>query len=430
MLSVLIALEGPRRGETIELAATELTIGREVGNELHLDDRAASRRHCTVRFVQGHVHVADLDSRNGTYVNGLPVRERQLQHNDQIRVGDSVFLFQQISRGSSSPVELDDSATSNASTQCKSGGSMYLDEAQLNASLPGANRTVRGLQVLLRISQAVQGAQSLESLQQHLLDALLETVPAEAGAILLGCGAGAMDSAFAVHRRRGDRLPVHIPSDVANQVLSGRGAILSTRDVSGSTPFSMLAVPLTCRDQVEGLLYLEGHEGAVLDSGHLELASAIGVIAGLAIHNLLRWDNLRNENERLQATIQAEHDMIGSSPAMAKVFRFVAQAAPRDTTVLIGGESGTGKELVARALHRNSPRRAKPFVPINCAALTESLLEDELFGHERGAFTSAIALKRGKFEVADGGTLCSGRSRGVGPRDTGQATASPSASRI
>jgi Nif-specific regulatory protein len=129
------------------------------------------------------------------------------------------------------------------------------------------------------------------------------------------------------------------------------------------------------------------------------------VIAGLAIFNLSRLESLRTENERLQATVQAGHDMIGSSPAMAKVYRFVAQVAPTESTVLIGGESGTGKELVARALHRNSPRAAKPFVAINCAALTETLLEDELFGHERGAFTGAIAMKKGKFEVADGGTL-------------------------
>jgi len=405
--SVLIALEGPMRSQTIELDAGELTVGREVGNSLQLDDRAASRRHCVVRSVQGQVHIADLDSRNGTYVNGLPVRERQLQHNDQIRVGDSVFLFQHmISPGGHSSVELDDSATSNTSTQWKSGGSVYFDEAQLNSSLPSANRTVRGLQVLLRISQAVQGAQSLESLEQHLLDALLEAVPAAAGAILLGAGAGAVNASFAVHRRGHDQRPLHIPSDIAAQVLSGRGGILWTREAeTNAAPLSLLAVPLLCRDQIEGLLYLEAGEGAVLDNGHLDLAAAVGVIAGLAIYNLLRWETLRSENERLQASAEAGHDMIGSSPAMAKIYRFIARAAPTDSTVLIGGESGTGKELVARALHRNSPRREKAFVAINCAALTESLLEDELFGHERGAFTGAVALKKGKFEVADGGTL-------------------------
>src|SRR5256885_6729057 len=97
--------------------------------------------------------------------------------------------------------------------------------------------------------------------------------------------------------------------------------------------------------------------------------------------------------------------MVGESEAMRKVYQFIARVAPTDSTVLIRGESGTGKELAAQAVHQNSPRRERPFVAINCAALTETLLESELFGHERGAFTGALAQKKGKLEVADGGTL-------------------------
>jgi Nif-specific regulatory protein len=97
--------------------------------------------------------------------------------------------------------------------------------------------------------------------------------------------------------------------------------------------------------------------------------------------------------------------MVGAGPAIREMERFIARVAPTAATVLIRGESGTGKELVARAIHRNSPRRGRAFVAINCAAITETLLESELFGHEKGAFTGAVGQQKGKLEAADGGTL-------------------------
>lgn len=117
---------------------------------------------------------------------------------------------------------------------------------------------------------------------------------------------------------------------------------------------------------------------------------------------------LRKENDQLKAVLsraQSEPTIIGQSAAMQEVFRLIERAGPTDKSILIQGESGTGKELVAKALQRASTRADKPMVTINCAALPESLLESELFGHEKGSFTGAIAMKQGLFEVADGGTL-------------------------
>ena len=117
---------------------------------------------------------------------------------------------------------------------------------------------------------------------------------------------------------------------------------------------------------------------------------------------------LVDENAHLKRELQQKYDfrnIIGTSKEMREIYEQVAQVAHTNTTVLIRGESGTGKELVAHAIHYNSPRAAKPFVKVNCAALPESLIEAELFGHEKGAFTGAIARKRGRFELAEGGTL-------------------------
>jgi DNA-binding NtrC family response regulator len=117
---------------------------------------------------------------------------------------------------------------------------------------------------------------------------------------------------------------------------------------------------------------------------------------------------LVSEYKQLQRQLDLKFGLVGftgNSTAMHKVYETITQIAPAKTTVLILGESGTGKELAARAIHQSSPRRDKPFVPLHCAALTESLLESELFGHERGAFTGATNAKRGRFELADGGTL-------------------------
>jgi two-component system nitrogen regulation response regulator NtrX len=125
----------------------------------------------------------------------------------------------------------------------------------------------------------------------------------------------------------------------------------------------------------------------------------------LVVRNALRQRRLEAENLALRAKVDAQHTMVGESYAMVKLREQVAMAAPTNGRVLIFGENGTGKELVARTIHAMSRRRAGPFVEVNCAAIPEELIESELFGHVRGAFTGAVADRRGKFEVAHGGTI-------------------------
>ena len=125
----------------------------------------------------------------------------------------------------------------------------------------------------------------------------------------------------------------------------------------------------------------------------------------VTVENALAMTRLKEENASLRGLVQQNHEMIGTSGAMVRLTEQILMVAPTNASVLITGENGTGKELVARSVHFHSQRREKPFIEINCAAIPEELIESELFGHERGAFTGAVAQKKGKFDLADGGTL-------------------------
>ncbi len=167
---------------------------------------------------------------------------------------------------------------------------------------------------------------------------------------------------------------------------------------------ALIAVPLFHLDRPLGLLYLDTREpGRRFDEGHLQLITALAGIASGALATVRRIEWLEEENRRLAAGFA--HDMVGESPEMREIYRLLNRVAATGSTVLLLGESGTGKELAARAIHRASPRVERPFVAVNCATLSETLLESELFGHERGAFTGAVSRKMGKVEAADTGTL-------------------------
>ena len=125
----------------------------------------------------------------------------------------------------------------------------------------------------------------------------------------------------------------------------------------------------------------------------------------ILVRNAFHQRKLEEENLNLRIQVERHSELVGDSPVMGQLRQAIAAAAPTHSRVLISGENGTGKELVARAIHLQSPRKNRTFVEVNCAAIPETLIETELFGHERGAFTGAVAQRRGKFDLADGGTL-------------------------
>jgi Nif-specific regulatory protein len=172
---------------------------------------------------------------------------------------------------------------------------------------------------------------------------------------------------------------------------------------------SILCVPLMSKERTIGIIYLDDTKvDSYFTPDDAKLLSSLGERVAVALENNLLFTELKESQEKLLQDLRGRFkfdEIMGNSPQMVEVLKTVADVADTDATVLIEGESGTGKELLARAIHFNSGRSKKPFVPINCAAIPETLLESELFGYEKGAFTGAVQKKLGKFEVANGGTI-------------------------
>ncbi len=413
----LLALAGPLRGRIFEFEAGGVSIGREAGAVIVIDHKSVSRRHCVFRRNGSSYEVRDENSRNGTFVNGERVEERVLIHGDRIMVGNSSFIFLSSEEDISSllgDVHLaDDFFDSAASVELRQQDTLYLHPEQALAGAADAHM-LRNFSALLQLGATLQSSERLAALEEQALGLIMEAIPADTGAILLT--GSRPDQFLSLYGRNKDGSEsVTVSRSVVAHVLNGRAALL-TNDAVNALPNNetlvrtaarcVLCVPLLTGDRAFGVIYLaSGGDLPSFDETHLQLLTAMAAMLALPLESARRVDWLEKENLRLQSDMDRDRRLIGDSAAIKQVYRFIARVAPTDSTVLIRGESGTGKELIAVAIHRASPRSNAPFVAINCAALKSELLESELFGHEKGAFTSAIALKKGKFEVADGGTI-------------------------
>jgi Nif-specific regulatory protein len=416
----IAVVAGPLKDSAFELGGEEVSVGRESSNRVCIPDALLSRRHCVIRRENSRHKLVDLNSLNGTFVNGKPVREHLLEHGDQITVGESRLVF--LGRESepdarpSTPVQVSERHLTAYSTV-----RLRVEDALSTgddwSKLPELASVARDLTLLVKISTTVNSIRDAEELQRELLRFIFEVVPAERGAILLVGEGGRVVSEFGLEREADAGRAVEVSRTVVRQVLEEGTSVLHSDLFEGSGPVSseslrgarlssLLCAPLTLFGRAVGVVYLTATDPAThFDEEHLRLVTIISGIAAVALNNARHVEQLERENSLLREESRVEHGMVGESEAMRKVYQFIARVAPTDSTVLVRGESGTGKELAAQAVHQNSPRRERPFVAINCAALTETLLESELFGHERGAFTGALTQKKGKLEVADGGTL-------------------------
>jgi len=397
-------------------------IGRDSANHLWVTDPALSRRHCELFRDREGFTIRDLDSHNGTLVNGMPVTEERLRHLDQISVGDSVLvllLHEEAIDPRRNIVQLTETVEPGREPfVLRQEDALYLHPQGVLAVLPQTARMTRDLNALLKIAIGIGSIRDRDSLEWQLLGMIFDVVPAERAAVLrFDPGTDDFSSAVAWDRLRGPGHPVRVSRTVVRRVLREKAGLLVT-DVKTDQSLemvdsldelqikSLLCVPLILSGNVIGIIYLDSQNpGESFDENHLQVMTAVASLAALALDNVRTLEELQDENRLLRSEINLENNMVGGSAGMRQIYDRIRRVAPTDSTVLILGESGTGKELAARAVHGNSARAERPFVAINCAALTETLLESELFGHEKGAFTGAIAQKKGKIELAEGGTL-------------------------
>ena len=415
----LVCIDGLRKGEVFSISEPVYTIGREENNTLCLLDLSISRRHCSIRWANAEqVEIVDHKSRNGTFVNGIPIKVRELSDRDQVRLGNNEFLFLLSQESQTTPgsavLRSDQFIETKVVAYLRGQDSHYLEPAALHLVGADPERIHKNLKALIELSSLLRTTKGLEELSKDFLRLVFDTVPASEGALLL-LNSLALEPSWSFGWRRdiGEAHEVIVNEKLVRDALLSDSAVLGgalhTQKESGANTEMVqaeLVAPLAGPSEPIGTVYLttRGSEDS-FNEDHLEIVAAMARLAGFAIYDAREVEQLRSENARLHNEISLEHNMVGDSPKMQRVYQLIAKVAPTESTVLITGESGTGKELVARAIHQNSSRSKGPFIAVNCAALTETLLESELFGHEKGAFTGAIYRKSGKFEEANGGTI-------------------------
>ena len=420
----LIVVDGPGIGDEFELAAAggraSFVAGRDASAEVRLQDTAASRRHFRVELAGEGWRVVDLGSRNQTLLNGAAVREAALRHGDLIRAGDTELRFED----PGAPVR-----PSGARSTILREFPAVLRRDSLVERLETLERAVRderslelaeGMRRILEIYAETPPAASPQELFEKVLARVVPLVRADYGAAILeedgnwvvraACGAE-------TNALRPDPGEIRASTAVIEKV-AGEGKAILAKDAAADERFrgresivrgeiaSVIAAPIAAGGRTAGVLYADRRgRKEPFGEADLELLALAALPAGALLERAALEEALRLENRNLYRSLGGARRIVGTSPAILKVLEFIRRAAPTGMTVLIQGETGTGKELVASAIHYSSPRRGRPFVALNCAALPENLVESELFGHERGAFTGAVTKKKGRFELAEGGTI-------------------------
>jgi len=419
MLELLVSDGADGHDRQVKQPGPVVQVGRGAGNDIVIEDRRVSAVHGRFLVEEGQVFYQDLGSTNGsallrgerrTVLTAGSGRGVTLQAGDRLLLGDAekpttiTFVSLRAGRARAADVTI-----------------MARRALGQTRRLPEAETLARLLELLRRLSL---GQDNLALARQVLHFFLQVFTQADQAELFLRDSTGSFTPALALGRG-GDTVLGSTPSrSLLQRLQEGREAFLiadlqQVEDPSASMrqapSRSLVLAPLLVDNEVTGAVQVSAGQGSVFNESDLDLVSVVAaqlstVLSGVRLVERLRQaeSRLRRERDYLRQQVggrPALQEMIGRSAALQRVRQQIQAVAASTTTVLIQGETGVGKELVARAIHEQSPRADAPFVAVNCAALAPGLLESELFGHLKGAFTGAFRERKGLLQVADGGTL-------------------------
>jgi transcriptional regulator with GAF, ATPase, and Fis domain len=387
-----LKIQLPGKGTKVYRIHKKLTsLGRGEEADVALPDPSLSDSPAHIHFDGREFNLAATDRDAEIFVNGRKRQKQKLAHDDRIRIGAVELEF-----------------------------SLY-DQPGADEPAGGADATeLASYKKLYEFSGKLMESYELPTLVDQLLDVMIQVSNADKGfLVLMESGEPVVKAARNLRRETISDAVAQLSDSILAHVVKTRQPLIisdalhdeafkNSLSVVNLKLTSVMCVPLLERGNMLGVIYVGNDNVAELfAASHLEVLSVFAAQASLLVRNALLVNELKLDNRSLQSRIEQIRfgEILGSAPRMQEIFRKVQKVAATDISVLITGETGTGKELIARELHSRSQRAKHPFVTINCGAIPENLLESELFGHVRGAFTGAVSNKVGRFQSADHGTL-------------------------
>ena len=412
--------------KSYEISKKVTRIGRSPSNEVSLTDPFVSRDHAEIVALEdGGYELRDLGGENPVKINGRIISQHRLRDGDKLTMGQSLLIFKTDIPCASASVEmlaaedLSEKAVEIASLDAKRTMPFSMDGVD-KKDIVALQRDHQRLMLLYDFGKSVNShLEDQDEMLNEIMNAALKTLKAERGFIALVDENTQELSCELVRSETGSDLTekLEVSRTIVHKVLNDGVSILTVnaqedaqfdkaKSIREFNIRSAICAPLLFREEIMGVIYLDNRAstGSFSQEDQMFLI-ALCHQAGVALGNARLHRRVVQENVWLENTLKPKFQILGESEKMKRVFDTIKKVAPTDITVLVQGETGTGKELVAKAIHALSPRKELAFVPVNCAAIPKELIESELFGHEKGAFTGATNAREGKFQTAHQGTI-------------------------